>query len=199
MSKKHPKASTAELVEARVIEEEDWSLAAFRAGVPFPEMRRLAMMPKDAGGLGSAISEQGLRSLVKQARIRHGEVKLDRNDRIDRQQVWIDERARLAREDLMTAAAMMRVSPPRREDFDDPPEYAAALAAHAKMIEACAKMVDSADRRLAAAQKDEREIHGDNAATKIEAEVVTRDGILDELNASLAVLDMPLVEKVPGS
>lgn len=45
----------------------------------------------------------------------------------------------------------------------------------------------------------EGKMHGDDAALRIEAEVTTRDGVLDELNASLAVLGMPAVEEVPGS
>jgi len=42
----------------------------------------------------------------------------------------------------------------------------------------------------------EGKMHGDDAALRIEAEVTTRDGVLDELNASLAVLGMDPVEKV---
>ena len=42
--------------------------------------------------------------------------------------------------------------------------------------------------------KDEREIYGDNAATKIEAEVTTRDGVLDDLNAALVSLGREPVE-----
>lgn len=197
MSKKTPKAeSRAELVEARVVREEDWALEAYHAGVPFREMRRLAIAPVDEGGLGYALNESALRSLVQSARARHGETMLTRGDRVDRQQAWIDERAGGALHDLRMARAMMHVAPPSRDDFDFPAEYSAALAAHAKMLEAAAKQVESADRRLREAQKDEREIHGDNAATKIEAEVTTRDGVLDELNASLAALGLDTVEKV---
>lgn len=198
MSKKPPKVDDrAELVEARVVREEDWALEAYRASVPFPEMRRLALLPVSEGGLGYTLSESALRSLVQSARARHGETVLNRSDRVDRQQIRIDERTRMAREDLELAHALSRVAPPSRDEFDFPSEYAGALAAHAKMVEAAAKMVESADRRLAAAMKDEREIHGDNAATKIEAEVTTRDGVLDELNASLAVLGRPKVEAMP--
>lgn len=198
MSKKPPKAEKrAELVEARVVREEDWALEAYRAGVPFPEMRRLALAPVDEGGLGYTLNESALRSLVQSARARHGETTLNRSDRVDRQQAWIDERAGGALHDLRHARAMMQVPPPSRDDFDFPAEYSAALAAHAKMLEAAAKQVESAERRLEVAMDRESKLHGDYAATKIEAEVTTRDGVLDELNASLAALDLPTVEAMP--
>lgn len=42
----------------------------------------------------------------------------------------------------------------------------------------------------------EGKMHGDDAALRIEADITTRDGVLDELNASLAALGMDPVEKV---
>ncbi|WP_188301922.1 hypothetical protein, partial [Staphylococcus sp. GDX7P459A] len=70
---------------------------------------------------------------------------------------------------------------PERSEYFDTLEYRDALAAWGKRVEAANKAIAEADRRLAAAMKDEREIYGDNAATKIEAEVTTRDGVLDDL------------------
>ncbi|MEI5579130.1 hypothetical protein, partial [Streptomyces brasiliscabiei] len=74
-----------ELIEAKVIREEDFALEAWRARVPFPEMRRRALAE-----LGYAISESGLRALVKSARARVGDLAMTRDERIERQQAEID-------------------------------------------------------------------------------------------------------------
>lgn len=198
MGKKKREHRGADLVAARVTREEDWALEAWRARVPYPEMRRLALRPVDEGGLGYALTESALRGLVQAARARHGETVMTRADRIERQQEEIDERARRARYDLAKAHAMTQTPPPDERPDETPLEYAKRLEVWAKMIEGAHKAVESADRRLAAAMKDEREIHGDNAATKIEAEVTTRDGVLDELNEAIIALGGTPVEKVPA-
>lgn len=189
MSKPPKATSRAELVEAKVIREEDFALEAWRARVPYPEMRRLALAE-----LGYAISESGLRALVQQARARHGDTAMTRADRIDRQQAEIDERARRARFDLAKWHAASNEPQPERAEYFDTLDYRDALAAWGKRVEAANKAIAEADRRLAAAMKDEREIYGDNAATKIEAEVTTRDGVLDDLNAALVSLGREPVE-----
>lgn len=190
MSKKPPKAaSRAELVEAKVIREEDYALEAYRARVPFPEMRRRFL-----DDFGYAVSESALRALVQSARLRSGDTVVTRADRIDRQQAEIDGRARLARFDLGKWSAQANEAQPDRAEFYDAAEYRDALVAWTKRVEVANKAIDAADRRLAAAMKDEREIHGDNAATKIEAEVTTRDGVLDDLNAALVALGREPVE-----
>lgn len=186
---KPPKASRAELVEARVIREEDFALEAWRARVPFPEMRRRALVE-----LGYAISESGLRALVKSARARVGDLAMTRDERIERQQAEIDERAARARFDLRKWHAAAQEPQPDRAEYDDTAEHRDALAGWAKRVEVANKAIADADRRLQAAMKDEREIYGDNAATKIEAEVTTRDGVLDDLNAALVSLGREPVE-----
>ena len=186
---KPPKASRAELVEAKVIREEDFALEAWRNRIPYPEMRRLALRE-----LGYAISESALRALVQSARARHGETAMTRADRIDRQQAEIDERAARARFDLRKWHALAQEPQPDPAEYADTADHRDALAAWAKRVEVANKAIAEADRRLQAAMKDEREIYGDNAATKIEAEVVTRDGVLDDLNAALVSLGREPVE-----
>lgn len=191
---KPPKASRAELVEAKVIREEDFALEAWRARIPYPEMRRLAL-----DVLGYALSESALRALVQSARARHGDTAMTRADRIDRQQAEIDERAARARFDLRKWHAAAQEPQPERSEYFDTADHRDALAMWWKRVEVANKAIAEADRRLQAAMKDEREIYGDNAATKIEAEVVTRDGVLDDLNAALVSLGREPVEAEAGS
>ena len=191
---KPPKASRAELVEAKVIREEDFALEAWRNRIPYPEMRRLAL-----DVLGYALSESALRALVQSARARHGDTAMTRADRIDRQQAEIDERAARARFDLRKWHALAQETQPERSEYFDTADHRDALAAWGKRVEVANKAIAEADRRLQAAMKDEREIYGDNAATKIEAEVTTRDGVLDDLNAALVSLGREPVEAEAGS
>ena len=183
-----------ELIEAKVIREEDFALEAWRARVPFPEMRRRAL-----DVLGYAISESGLRALMKRARARGGDLSMPRAARIARQQAEIDERAARARFDLRKWHALAQEAQPQRDEYFDTAEHRDALALWGKRVEVANKAIAEADRRLQAAMKDEREIYGDNAATKIEAEVTTRDGVLDDLNAALVSLGREPVEVEAGS
>lgn len=187
-------STRGELIEVRVLREEEWALEAYRARLSFPEMRRRVLMHPEDGGLGYAISESGLRGLVASARARVGDVALTRDERAERMQLEIDERIRRARFDLGRAHAMAQEPRPVREEFADYSDYLGAVQLWAKTVEAAAKILDSADRRLAAAQKDERDLQGLNAPTRIEAEVTQRDGVLDDLNASLAALGRDPVE-----
>lgn len=174
----------AELIEARVIREEEFALEAWRARVSFPEMRRAAL-----DVLGYPLSESALHGLVKSARARHGDLTMTREERQERQAEEIDERGARARYDLGKAHAAMQEPRPRREDFDEAVDYASALVAWAKMQEGAAKVLESADRRLAAAMKDERDLFGLNAPTKIEADVTTRDAVSAELDEMMRRLD----------
>ena len=193
---KPPKAkpSRAEIVEAKVVREEDFALEAWRNRIPYPEMRRLALRE-----LGYALSESALRALVQSARARHGDTAMTRADRIDRQQAEIDERAARARFDLRKWHALAQEPQPERSEYFDTADHRDALAMWGKRVEVANKAIAEADRRLAAAMKDEREIYGDNAATKIEAEVTTRDGVLEDLNAALVSLGREPVEAEAGS
>lgn len=204
MSKKKRKApkpapvpTGAELVEARVVREEDWALEAFRARLTFPEMRRLALAAPADGGLGYALSENALRNLVQQARKRHGDTAVTREERVERQQMEIDARIRAARHDLNRAHAETQRPVPERVEFVDEDEWKQALAAWRLRTESAAKAVEAADRRLAAAMRDERDLHGLNAATKIEAEVTTRDAVTEELNAMLLRAGREPIESTP--
>lgn len=179
----------AELIEARVIAEEDFALEAWRARIPFPEMRRRAL-----DVLGYTLSESALRSLVKSARARHGDLSMTREERAERMQEEIDERARRARFDLAKWHAAAQEPQPERSEYFDSIDYRDALKAWGARIEAANKAIAEADRRLAAAQKDERDLHGLNAPTRIEAEVTTRDAVTDELNEMLARAGRPPIE-----
>lgn len=175
----------AEILEARVVHEEDWAFEAWRARMSWSQMRIAALAPVDAGGLGYALSESALRGLVKSARARHGDLSMTREERAERMQEEIDERNRRASFDLAQAHAALNAPPIELTGMETPAEVAKLREADAKIREAAAKMLESADRRLAAAQRDERDLHGLNAPTKIEAEVTTRDAVTDELNAML--------------
>ncbi|WP_369674407.1 hypothetical protein, partial [Enterococcus faecium] len=94
--------------------------------------------------------------------------------------------------------ALAQEPQPDRAEYADTAEHRDALAGWAKRVEVANKAIAEADRRLQAAMKDEREIYGDNAATKIEAEVTTRDGVLDDLNAALVSLGREPVEAGVG-
>jgi hypothetical protein len=72
------------------------------------------------------------------------------------------------------------------------------LMRHLRAAIARAAEIDAVDvhsiKLLLDAGKREAELHGLNAAQKVEAIVTHRDGVIDELNASLAALGRPLVE-----
>lgn len=178
------KSTSTELLEARVHAEEEFALEAWRARIPFPEMRVRAF-----DHFGYALSEATLRSLVKSARNRLGDLTISREERVERQQDEIDDRIRRARYDLAQAHAAVNTPAPDAADFGDVDEWALAMKVWDAKVTAAAKGVESADRRLASALKDERELHGLNAPTKIEAEVTTRDAASAELDAMLARLD----------
>lgn len=186
MSNSNPRA---ELIEARVLREEEWALEAFRARLSFPEMRRFVIRSPEEGGLGYAISESGLRALVASARHRAGDTAVTREERVERMQAEIDVRIRAARADLSRALG-------EREAMGPPDPYADKVEREIywKKLEALTKTIESADRRLAAAQKDERDLHGLNAPTRIEADVTTRDGVLEDMNAALVALGREPVE-----
>lgn len=191
MSKKPGK----DLVEARVIAEEDWTLEAFRARLTFADMRRRAILPVDQGGLGYSISEHGLRSLLAAARKRHGEAPSTREEKVERQGHEIDARARLARRDLEAAYRDLAIPPPTIEEAGyDVELYKAETASHWKRREAAVRLIESADRRLDAVMKHEANVFGLNAPTRIEADVTTHDAVMDDLNAALVALGREPVE-----
>lgn len=190
------KTPGTELVDPRIEREQSWALEAFHNRLTWGQMRALAIRPPDAGGLGYAVSLSGIRALVAAARTANGDLSVTREERIERQGIEIDARARAARYDLEGAHAALMSPKPERDEYGDGDEYRAELALYWKKIENASRTVESADRRLAAAMKDERDLHGLNAPTRIEADVTTRDGALDDLNAALAALGADPVEAI---
>lgn len=188
-------SKSREIVDPRVDREQRWALEAFHARLTFPQMRALALEPPERGGLGYPVSLSGVKALVVAARAANGDLSMGREERVERQSDEIDGRARAARYDLERAHVTLQTPPPDRGEFFDSVEYRDALDVWRRQIEAATKLVESADRRLAAAMKDERDLHGLNAPTRIEADVTTRDGMMSDLEAALAALDAEEVSR----
>lgn len=187
MSKKSD-ARTA-LIEARVVREREWMHARWLERMTFRQIAAAASLPVEAGGLGIRVSPEGVRAMVTAHREASGDVTMGRDERRERQSDEVDMRARAARRDLEAAyRGLAEAEAIEPDPYDSPAERAAVMAGKAKLIEAWQATIERADRRLDAAQKREAELHGLAAPTKIEAEVTTRDGVLDDLNAALAAI-----------
>lgn len=159
MSKKSD-ARTA-LIEARVLEERQWAYdRRILDGLSWQAIRALALRPRDAGGLDRAYGIETLKNLVAAHRADQGEVVGTRDERIERRQHEYDAIALGARAALARKAS--------------DPDYPGLDVNAAKLL---------LDVRAAEAR-----MHGDDMPTKIEAEVTTRDGVLDDLNAALAAI-----------
>lgn len=159
MSKKSD-ARTA-LIEARVVLERAWVYERrIHDGMPWPAIRSLALRPDELGGIGRNYGIATLRGMVAAHRADQGEVVGTREERLERRQHEYDVLALGARAALARKAS--------------DPDYPGLDVNAAKLL---------LDVRAA-----EAKMHGDDAATKIEAEVTTRDGVLDDLNAALAAI-----------
>lgn len=159
MSKKSD-ARTA-LIEARVVEERAWAYERrIHDGLPWHAIRALALRPREAGGLDRDYGIATLKGLVAAHRADQGEVVGTREERIERRQAEYDTIALGAR-----AALARKANDP---DFPGLDVNAAKLLLDVRAAEA--------------------RMHGDDMPTKIEAEVTTRDGVLDDLNAALAAI-----------
>lgn len=160
---------TRDVVLAKTVNEERWAYARRMQRLSFEQMEELSAAPVERGGLGYVVP---VRILKRRADAYFEQMRAtvsdERATRAERQSYEIDERARAARADFVAA----------REVGD-------------------AKAVEAADRRLAAAMKDERELFGLNAPTRVETTVTTRDGVLDDLNAALMSLGRDPVETDP--
>lgn len=184
-----PKADRTALIEARVAREREWALAAWEARLSWVNMRIAANQPVEAGGLGYDLSESALKGLVTKAREDRGDLSMTRGERVERQSLEVDARARAARLDMERAYANgTKIEPPRREDFYDPLEWANALAAYARAVQATTAAVESADRRLDAAHKREAALHGLDNPAELKIDVTHRDAVDAELNDMLARL-----------
>lgn len=154
------------LIEARVVLERAWVYERrIHDGMPWPAIRALALRPDEAGGIGRNYGVSTLRGMVAAHRADQGEVVGTREERLERRQHEYDVLALGARAALARAAA-------HRDEYGEPAPYLDTAAAKLLL-----------DVRAAEAR-----MHGDDQPTKIEAEVTTRDGVLDDLNAALAAI-----------
>lgn len=187
-------SKSTELVDPRILREQAFALEAWQARLSFEQIRRRALLPEERGGLGKAISESGIKALVMSALAAKGDLSMGREEKRIRQSAETDVRTRLAAFDLERAHATLLADPPDRAEYADREEYRDAVAMYWKGIEAATKLVESADRRLDSAHNREAKLFGLDEATRIEAEVTTRDGAIDDLNAALVALGADPVE-----
>lgn len=175
------------IIAAKVLEERAWMHARWMERMTFRQISALAAQPRDMGGLGITVSPAGCKSMVATYREDSGDVTMGREERRERQSDEVDMRARAARADLddayraMAAAKTLYVHAVEQEDL-------IGMGTAAKAVEAAQNVINLADRRLAAAQKDERDLHGLTAAAELKVDVVHRDAIIEELNEELAKL-----------
>lgn len=92
------------LIEARVIEEQDWAYARWMERFSYRQMRALGCLPPDEGGLGRDLSPESYRHLVQQAREAAGDLTLSRDERLERMNAENDELARHLRQRVAEAA-----------------------------------------------------------------------------------------------
>lgn len=145
-----------DVIEARVIAEREWAYARWLERLTWPMMRLAAALPPSEGGLGYDLPPQALKGLVAQARADAGDLTMGREERLERQLIEVDARARAARHDMEQA---------RRDGEAD--AYVMA------------------EKRLDIAQDREAKLVGLYAATQVEANVVHHDAVTLELNAML--------------
>lgn len=174
------------LTPARVATEQAWAHARWLERLSFAQMRVVAQLPPDEGGLGYTLSESALRGLVTGAREARGDISMSREERIERHATEVDARARAARRDLEAAERRARKLDEVIEGFtvydkDDARELSGLIAKR----EAIAADLAHADRRLDAVHAREAKLFGLDQPTEAKLEVVSRDGIIDDLNAAL--------------
>lgn len=168
MSKKPPKAERrAALIEARVVEEQRWMHARWMERMTFRQIAAAAAMPREMGGLGILVSSAGCKAMVHAYREAQGDLTMSRDERRERMSDELDEIARGIRGQLAKWAS----------------EHEGAVDL---------KLVDA----LLAVGKREADLHGLAAPVKLEAEVIHRDAILEELSAELAALGEPTPEGI---
>lgn len=158
MSKKTPRA---ELIEARIIEEQEWAYARWTQRYSYRQMRALGCLPPSEGGLGRDLSPAAYRHLVQQAREAAGDLTLSREERLERMNALNDD---LSRE-------LMRELEERRNETG---------RIDLKTLDA-----------LLAVQKREADLNGVDAAKRLDVEVTGRDKLDAEIEAMLARLDTP--------
>lgn len=154
------------VVAAKVATEEEWAYDRRSERLSWRQMRDLAPLPVERGGLGYPL---GIMTLKTRADAYFEQIRstlrVGVEERRSRQEAEIDELIRLAVGDIKTA----------RQAGD---------------VKASAE----AEARLVRYQEREAKIFGTDAAQRIEAEITTKDGVLDELNASLVALGLDPVD-----
>lgn len=152
------KSAGKALIEARVLREREWMHARWMERMTFHQIAAAAAVPVDLGGLGVQISPSGCKAMVHAHREELGDMTMGRDERRERQSDELDALARGIRAELHET---MRDT--GRVDL---------------------KLVDA----LLAVGKREADLHGLAAPTQIRAELVTRDAIMEELDAALAAM-----------
>lgn len=160
--------SDREVVAAKVAIEEEWAYDRRVERLSWRQMRDLSALPVERGGLGYLL---GIGTLQARAdayfsQIR-GTLRVGVDERRARQEGEIDELIRLAIGDIKAARAAGDV----RASAD-------------------------AELRLLRYQEREAKIFGTDSPQRVEAEVTTRDGVLEDLNAALVSLGREPVDTV---
>lgn len=150
------RAVGTDLLEQRVAFEQQWIYDAHLAGHTKPHIRALAMRPASEGGLGRIITFSEIRAAIDAIRQSNGSIIGTKDERVEKASLLLDEQIELALAARAQAAAM----DPPRIDYD-------------------------AEKMLQAALDRKSKLHGDDAATRIEADVTHRDAVTEELNAML--------------
>lgn len=182
-------AKRSELIAVRVEHERRWAYERWLERLTWSQMRMAARLPESEGGLGYDLSEQAMRGLVNQARASAGELSMGRAERVERQLVEVDARARAARRDLDAVYRAARaidaaVSALDPRDRDEASLLSPLVAQRASL----ARELELAEKRLDSAQDREAKLVGLYAATEAKLEVTTRDGVIEDLNAALSRL-----------
>ncbi len=159
MSKKSD-ARTA-LIEKRVLEEQAWAYdQRIVRGLSWHAIRGLAMRPREHGGIDRVLGIGTLKDLVAAHRAAQGDIVGTRDERVERRQLEYDELALLAR-----SALAAKANDPMYPGLD---------------VNAAKVLLEARDR--------EAKMHGDDKPVESKVEIVSRDAVLDELNAELAAM-----------
>lgn len=103
------RAARTALIQAKIAEEQaferEWAYDLHvHQGLPFAVMLGRAVAPREHGGVGRRLAWPDLRRLIDEQRAIQGTPFGDRETRIERRQIEIDELARAARASLKKAA-----------------------------------------------------------------------------------------------
>lgn len=102
---KRPKADDRQaLLEARVVAEQEWAHARWLEHRSYRQMRTMAALPVEEGGLGYDLSLDSLRGLVAGYRATHGEQTMTKAEYIERELHDLDVAQQLALASMQRAA-----------------------------------------------------------------------------------------------